>query len=80
MLESCGIEDLRINFRIGGLLLILVSCLFFSPLAFRISYSLEFKSKISNNKIEIPNRIQSAISEFKEKTIREIVLMDDSLT
>ncbi len=40
--------------------------------------ALEFKSKIKNNQIHIPTRIQSELKTNKDKDIRVIVLIDDS--
>lgn len=42
--------------------------------------ALEFKSKIKNNQILIPNRIQSELKAKQDKTVRVIVLIDDSDT
>jgi hypothetical protein len=40
--------------------------------------ALEFKSKIKNNQIHIPTRIQSELRANQDKDIRVIVLIDDS--
>jgi hypothetical protein len=40
--------------------------------------ALEFKSKIKNNQIHIPTRIQSELKTNQDKDIRVIVLIDDS--
>jgi hypothetical protein len=40
--------------------------------------ALEFKSKIRNNQIHIPTRIQSELKISKNKDIRVIVLIEDS--
>lgn len=40
--------------------------------------ALEFKSKIKNNQILIPTKIQSELKTKDEKEVRVIVLMDDS--
>ena len=40
--------------------------------------ALEFKSKIKNNQIHIPIRIQSELKTNQDKYIRGIVLIDDS--
>ncbi len=40
--------------------------------------ALEFKSKIKNNQIHIPSRIQSELKSNQNKTIRVIVLIDDT--
>jgi len=40
--------------------------------------ALEFKSKIKNNQIQIPARIQSELKTNVDKDIRVIVLIDDS--
>lgn len=40
--------------------------------------ALEFKSKIRNNQILIPAKIQSELRTKKDKTVRVIVLVDDS--
>ena len=40
--------------------------------------ALEFKSKIKNNQIHIPARIQSVLKTNQDKDIRVIVLIDDS--
>jgi hypothetical protein len=42
--------------------------------------ALEFKSKIKNNQISIPARIQSKLKNKKDKNVRVIVLIDDSDT
>jgi hypothetical protein len=40
--------------------------------------ALEFKSKIKNNQIHIPTRIQSELKSNQDKDVRVIVLIDDS--
>jgi hypothetical protein len=40
--------------------------------------ALEFKSKIKNNQILIPTRIQSKLNTKLDKDVRVIVLIDDS--
>ena len=40
--------------------------------------ALEFKSKIKNNQILIPSRIQSELKTKQDKNVRVIVLIDDS--
>ena len=40
--------------------------------------ALEFKSKIKNNQIFIPTRIQSELKSEQDKDVRVIVLIDDS--
>ena len=40
--------------------------------------ALEFKSKIKNNRILIPAKIQSELKTQKERNVRVIVLVDDS--
>ncbi len=40
--------------------------------------ALEFKSKIKNNQILIPTKIQSELKTDDDKDIRVIVLIDDS--
>jgi DNA polymerase III psi subunit len=40
--------------------------------------ALEFKSKIKNNQIKIPSRIQSELKTRLDKDVRVIVLIDDS--
>jgi hypothetical protein len=40
--------------------------------------ALEFKSKIKNNQILIPAKIQSELKTKKDRTVRVIVLVDDS--
>ena len=40
--------------------------------------ALEFKSKIKDNQILIPSKIQSELSSNQDKDVRVIVLMDDS--
>lgn len=40
--------------------------------------ALEFKSKIKNNKILIPTRIQSELKTKQDKDVRVIVLIEDS--
>jgi hypothetical protein len=42
--------------------------------------ALEFKSKIKNNQILIPSRIQSELKTKQDKNVRVIVLIDDSDT
>ncbi len=39
--------------------------------------ALEFKSKIKNNKIQIPLKIQSELNKSQDKDVRVIVLIDD---
>ena len=39
--------------------------------------ALEFKSKIKNNKILIPSKIQSELKNKQDKDVRVIVLLDD---
>jgi hypothetical protein len=40
--------------------------------------AIEFKSRIKNNQIQIPARIQSELGANKSKDIRVIVFIDDS--
>ncbi len=40
--------------------------------------ALEFKSKIKNNQILIPTKIQSELKTKQDKDVRVIVLIDDS--
>jgi hypothetical protein len=40
--------------------------------------AIEFKSRIKNNQIQIPARIQSELRANKSKDIRVIVFIDDS--
>jgi hypothetical protein len=40
--------------------------------------ALEFKSKIKNNQILIPTKIQSELKNKQDKEVRVIVLVDDS--
>ena len=40
--------------------------------------ALEFKSKIKNNRILIPSKIQSELKSTLDKDVRVIVLLDDS--
>jgi hypothetical protein len=40
--------------------------------------ALEFRTKIKNNRIQIPLRIQSELKTNQEKDVRVIVLIDDS--
>jgi hypothetical protein len=40
--------------------------------------AIEFKSKIKNNQILIPAKIQSELKTKKDSTVRVIVLVDDS--
>ena len=40
--------------------------------------ALEFKTKIINNRIQIPTRIQSELKTNQDKDVRVIVLIDDS--
>ena len=40
--------------------------------------TLEFKSKIINNKILIPHKIQSKLITENDKMVRVVVFMDDS--
>ncbi len=40
--------------------------------------ALEFKSKIKNNKISIPARLQPELKNKQDKNVRVIVLIDDS--
>ncbi len=41
--------------------------------------ALEFKTKIKNNQIQIPVGIQSELNTNKDKDIRVIVLIEDSI-
>jgi hypothetical protein len=40
--------------------------------------ALEFKSKIKNNRILIPTKIQTELNVKKDKDVRVIMLVDDS--
>lgn len=40
--------------------------------------ALEFKTKIKNNRISIPNGIQSELKAAQDRHVRVIVLIDDS--
>ena len=40
--------------------------------------ALEFKTKIKNNRIQIPLCIQSELKAIQERNVRVIVLIDDS--
>jgi bifunctional DNA-binding transcriptional regulator/antitoxin component of YhaV-PrlF toxin-antitoxin module len=40
--------------------------------------AIEFKSKIRNNQIIIPSKVQSEFGIVKEKNVRVIILIDDS--
>ncbi|HKK68638.1 MAG TPA: hypothetical protein VJ946_10510 [Bacteroidales bacterium] len=40
--------------------------------------AIEFKSKIKNNQIIIPSKVQSEFGGVKEKNVRVIILIDDS--
>ncbi len=40
--------------------------------------AIEFKSKIKDNQILIPTKIQSELNSNQDKNVRVIVLMDDS--
>lgn len=40
--------------------------------------ALEFKTKIKNNRIQIPLRIQSELETNQDRDVRVIVLIDDS--
>jgi hypothetical protein len=40
--------------------------------------AIEFKTKIKNNQIQIPIKIQSELKSDQDKDIRVIVLVDDS--
>jgi len=40
--------------------------------------ALEFKTKIKNNRIQIPLRIQSELKTNQDRDVRVIVLIDDS--
>ncbi len=42
--------------------------------------AIEFKSKIKNNQISIPIRLQSELKIKQDKDVRVIVLIDDSET
>jgi hypothetical protein len=42
--------------------------------------AIEFKSKIKNNQISIPVKLQSEIKSKQDKDVRVIVLIDDSET
>lgn len=40
--------------------------------------AIEFKSKIKNNRIQIPSRIQSELKINEDKSVRVIVLLEES--
>jgi hypothetical protein len=40
--------------------------------------AIEFKTKIKNNQIQIPSKVQSELKSDQDKDIRVIVLVDDS--
>ena len=40
--------------------------------------AIEFKSKIKNNQITIPSKVQSEVNFKQDKNVRVIVLIDDS--
>jgi len=40
--------------------------------------AIEFKTKIKNNQITIPSKVQSELSSKQDKNVRVIVLIDDS--
>jgi hypothetical protein len=40
--------------------------------------AIEFKSKIRNNQIIIPSKVQSEFGTVKERNVRVIILIDDS--
>ena len=40
--------------------------------------AIEFKSKISNNKIQIPKKVQSELRIADDKNVRVMVFLDDS--
>lgn len=40
--------------------------------------AIEFKSKIKNNQIKIPAKLQSELKSTEDKDVRVIVLIDDS--
>ncbi|MEI8203703.1 MAG: hypothetical protein WCH34_11855 [Bacteroidota bacterium] len=40
--------------------------------------ALEFKSKIKNNQIQIPLKIQAELNNNQDKDVRVIVLLDDA--
>ncbi len=40
--------------------------------------AIEFKSKIKNNQITIPSKVQSELNSKQDKNVRVIVLIDDS--
>ncbi len=42
--------------------------------------AIEFKSKIKNNQISIPVKLQSELKSKRDKDVRVIVLIDDSET
>ena len=42
--------------------------------------AIEFKSKIKNNQISIPVKLQSELKSKQDKDVRVIVLIDDSET
>ncbi len=39
--------------------------------------ALEFKSKISNNRIHIPKKIQAELRSIREKNVRVMIFLDD---
>ncbi|MEX0857887.1 MAG: hypothetical protein WD016_07055 [Balneolaceae bacterium] len=39
--------------------------------------AIEFKSKIKNQRIEIPKKFESALKESRKKSVRVILLIDD---
>ena len=44
----------------------------------KIMRALEFKSKIRDNKISIPRRVQSELINGSDKSVRVVILMKDS--
>jgi hypothetical protein len=40
--------------------------------------AIEFKSKIKNNQIQIPKKVQSELKANKDKDVRVILLIDDT--
>jgi hypothetical protein len=40
--------------------------------------AIEFKTKIKNNQIQIPAKIQIRLKSYKDKNVRVIVLIEDS--
>ena len=40
--------------------------------------AIEFKSKISNNKIQIPKKVQSELRKANDKNVRVMVFLDDT--